>query len=388
MLAVAYQDGQTVTTEAELFDSYIAKRLDLGLRKQDRRRARKKEIEVKWAYAQIEDEPETEITKRYLIWLARQLKKNNIPNNFWIEQMQPSWLETTAQKWQYRLIVGLVIGLMGGLMSSLVFVFIAALIISKSVPGIMTAPPALHVVGLILGVHVGLRIGLISGLIFGLVAGLENNINPTETLKISFSNFTRKRFKDSLMGGLMDGLMGGLIFAFSLHFLSLIDLQPALQLGLISGLQFGLINGVISGLKEPFITREVPNQGIIASAKNTLLISLLSYLAVVILFFLFLSLIEFNWQSSLLMGLVLGIPSALLAGPMSGGGLAVLQHVILRFLLHRQGHIPHNYAQFLRYTTERRLTQQIGGRFRFIHRELLDHFADMEEGRQRSSAGR
>jgi hypothetical protein len=28
--------------------------------------------------------------------------------------------------------------------------------------------------------------------------------------------------------------------------------------------------------------------------------------------------------------------------------------------------------------TERRLTQQIGGRFRFIHRELLDHFAAME----------
>ena len=29
--------------------------------------------------------------------------------------------------------------------------------------------------------------------------------------------------------------------------------------------------------------------------------------------------------------------------------------------------------------TERRLTQQVGGSFRFIHRELLDHFAAMHD---------
>ena len=70
----------------------------------------------------------------------------------------------------------------------------------------------------------------------------------------------------------------------------------------------------------------------------------------------------------------LGLPS----------GDPAIKHVVLRFLLHRQGHIPHNYAQFLKYTTERRLTQQIGGRFRFIHRELLDHFAAIDTDASRA----
>jgi hypothetical protein len=42
--------------------------------------------------------------------------------------------------------------------------------------------------------------------------------------------------------------------------------------------------------------------------------------------------------------------------------------------------LPRNLAQFLTYCHERRLLQQIGGRYRFIHRELLDHFAGKAEG--------
>ncbi len=120
----------------------------------------------------------------------------------------------------------------------------------------------------------------------------------------------------------------------------------------------------------------MPNQGIIASAKNVPLIALLSYPACVSLLFLpsYLTGREANFQSSLISGALL----ALFCGIALGGGLAVIQHSILRLLLYRKGHIPRNYAQFLKYTTERRLTQQIGGRFRFIHRELLDHFADMK----------
>ena len=36
--------------------------------------------------------------------------------------------------------------------------------------------------------------------------------------------------------------------------------------------------------------------------------------------------------------------------------------------------IPWNYAQFLDYCVERRLVQRVGGRYRFLHRELLEHF--------------
>ncbi len=243
ILAIAYQPGKTVSSKSALLDAYITHRLSLKVRKSDRRLARKKEIAITWAYKTVQTEPAIEITQQYLGWLARSLNEKSIPNVFLIEQMQPSWLETNAQKWQYRLIYGLIVGL-------------------------------------------------------------------------------------------------------------------------------------IYGLKEDFQTRETPNQGIIASAKNVLFVTGVSYPAAVLLYFLPRYVIQEDvvLQDYLLSGLF----ASLFIGFYFGGGVAVLQHCILRFLLHRQGHIPRNYAQFLKYTTERRLTQQIGGRFRFIHRELLDHFAAMK----------
>jgi hypothetical protein len=60
------------------------------------------------------------------------------------------------------------------------------------------------------------------------------------------------------------------------------------------------------------------------------------------------------------------------------GGIANIQHFSLRIILTTHHKIPWNLARFLTYCHERRLLQQIGGRYRFIHRELLDHFAGME----------
>jgi hypothetical protein len=40
--------------------------------------------------------------------------------------------------------------------------------------------------------------------------------------------------------------------------------------------------------------------------------------------------------------------------------------------------MPAHPARCLTYCHDRRLRPHIGGRYRFIHRELLDHFAEME----------
>ena len=40
--------------------------------------------------------------------------------------------------------------------------------------------------------------------------------------------------------------------------------------------------------------------------------------------------------------------------------------------------IPWNYERFLSYAADRKLLQQTGGTYRFIHRSLLEHFAGME----------
>ncbi|MBD2303222.1 NACHT domain-containing NTPase [Nostoc sp. FACHB-190] len=60
------------------------------------------------------------------------------------------------------------------------------------------------------------------------------------------------------------------------------------------------------------------------------------------------------------------------------GGIACLQHFTLRLILYHNGYIPWNYARFLNYCTERLFLQRVGGRYRFIHKLLQDHFSQME----------
>jgi hypothetical protein len=72
-------------------------------------------------------------------------------------------------------------------------------------------------------------------------------------------------------------------------------------------------------------------------------------------------------------GIAVGVVIAL-----RNGGLACLQHVLVRFLLWRACSIPWNYHRFLDYAAERILLRKVGGGYIFIHRLLLDHFANLE----------
>jgi hypothetical protein len=60
------------------------------------------------------------------------------------------------------------------------------------------------------------------------------------------------------------------------------------------------------------------------------------------------------------------------------GGYAVIQHVQLRYLLRRDNSIPTNMAQFLDYVASMVLMRKVGGGYIFIHRYLLEYFADLE----------
>jgi hypothetical protein len=61
------------------------------------------------------------------------------------------------------------------------------------------------------------------------------------------------------------------------------------------------------------------------------------------------------------------------------GGLDVIQHYVLRLFLVFQSGMPPNYARFLDYAVDRIFLQKVGGGYRFIHRLLLEHFAEMDE---------
>jgi len=165
-----------------------------------------------------------------------------------------------------------------------------------------------------------------------------------------------------LIGGLTVGILMGIIF------------------GIIVGIIMGIIGGLILGLiGDEIRVRNKPNQGIIESAKNVAILSLVE-LPFTVLLMVSPKLINFKelaWSSSLISGL----GGALFLGIFIGGGMAVIKHYTLRFLLWCSGATPFNYVDFLSYAAERRLIQQVGGRYRFIHDLLREHFAGVQPWR-------
>jgi eukaryotic-like serine/threonine-protein kinase len=80
-------------------------------------------------------------------------------------------------------------------------------------------------------------------------------------------------------------------------------------------------------------------------------------------------------SSIIFFGLLLGLPTGLLCG-----GLACVQHFALRLVLHSNDYAPWNYARFLDWVTDRLFLQKVGGGYIFVHRLLMEHFAQMEIG--------
>jgi hypothetical protein len=55
-----------------------------------------------------------------------------------------------------------------------------------------------------------------------------------------------------------------------------------------------------------------------------------------------------------------------------------MKHFILRFFLALRGDLPWNLVPFLDEAAERLLLRKVGGSYIFVHRMLLDYFADLE----------
>ena len=61
----------------------------------------------------------------------------------------------------------------------------------------------------------------------------------------------------------------------------------------------------------------------------------------------------------------------------------VLNHTLLRFILWRKGLAPRRYDQFLQMVVDRRLMRRLGGSVLFVHRYILEYFADQWEQKYR-----
>lgn len=367
---------------------------------------------------------------RWLAFLARGMKKHD-QTIFLIEKVQPSWLTAQGQSRLYifasRLLWGFLSGLVSGLGIWLTGTSYAGLVaglllglsmgvlmglidisrmngkfprpaqgpnslLRQIVWGIVLAGliPAL-LAGLSGVLQVGMMTGLINALlgwlIFGVIGGSiwvlrsearghESEIKTVETVRFLRSAFP-KGFRDGLIVGFIIGIVVAVIglLAINSNLEGVVRfhnvLTTVLPGGVISGLILGLFAGLVScvqpGIRE---MKTTPNQGIQLSLRSAALIGGSSGLVLgAIAGFLG------DWTAGLVYGVLGGLSIALWYG-----GLDVIQHYIVRFLLWRSGSLPWRLATFLDYAAEElHFLQKMGGGYIFVHRYLLEHFAAMGE---------
>ncbi|MEM7030538.1 MAG: hypothetical protein AAF629_13290, partial [Chloroflexota bacterium] len=303
-----------------------------------------------------------------------------------IEILHLSWLKAIKK--------GLIFGLITGLSAWLIFGSIFGLIIwwSEDVRVVLSQNMSVEQVeglsagvseqlsqelnfGLTLGLFYGLILGLIFGPGIGLLVTIFNGLDPQiiESKNRPNQGIHLSR-KNAIRGGIIVGIIVGVI----------VGIIVGLSNGLVAGLYFALseqneFNEFFeqSGFNETI--HEVilkPNDGLGEGEIGRLI----------------------DWMGSglnksqisgltigLYSGLTTGLSIALTVGVYGAlwyGGLDVIRHYTLRLLLILQGHTPRNYAHFLDHATDLIFLQKVGGGYRFIHRLVLEHFADMDESHQ------
>ncbi|HEX6484705.1 MAG TPA: helix-turn-helix domain-containing protein [Ktedonobacteraceae bacterium] len=281
-------------------------------------------------------------------------------------------------RWQNRMkhvgirngiLVGLIVGLSGGLTSGLGYGLGA---------------------GLLNGLISGLSAGLFSGLLSMLLIGKPIGITLTDELVWSWRSLGRSLFTKRHISTTSRVMVSTLLIVALASVLSTglrYVLQDGLAAGLSAGLSCWLLLGLFQGVSRETIEdqyRVVPNQGIRHSARNSLILGLISTgiagLATGLAYGLAYGLIDglsTGLAYGLSVGLIIGLSAGLLAGLLYGG-LACLRHGVMRHLLWRAGSIPRNYPRFLDDAAERILLRKVGGGYIFVHRLLLEYFASLD----------
>lgn len=235
------------------------------------------------------------------------------------------------------------------------------------------------------GLFVGLWFGLSAGIIIGLRANhsvMTEDIQTVESLRWSVV----KASKGGTFG-IMSGLVLGLIYGTSIVFTGKVtpfaepiynsNLNITLTLSMIGALFGGLIGAVFGGLQGSFITtKTIPNQGIRLSLLNSIIFGLLGLVIGAIIVGFTGLLLKANSRELMafsLYGTFFGLLAILWYG-----GFNVVKHYTLRLIIWRTNTLPWNYAAFLDYAAERIFLRKVGGGYIFVHRLLLEYFAELE----------
>ena len=248
---------------------------------------------------------------------------------------------------------------------------------------------------------IGTAFGILGGAGFVLVdslLGLEvTAIRPVEVFTWTWAGMARKLLQYlffALLGSLVIGVLVGLGLSLSNLFVNKsADLLHIVEVNMIAGLQFallgvaplfliisGLIGALTGGLSGERLDEHnltVPNQGIRRSAFHSLLVGLVGALIGALVGGGLGYKVTGNWSGVLAYALIIGALIGFI-NALRGGGIACIQHFLLRFLLWDAAVIPWQYARFLDHATERILLRKVGGGYIFTHRLLLEYLATLE----------
>jgi hypothetical protein len=332
----------------------------------------------------------------WLKMLAASMVKQN-ESIFYIDGLQPSWLPANKYR-QYKLI------------STLFFGFIYSVIFSS-----LFAPGGLRgllIGGLAYALETGmLPYGLVGGVIgflFGVLSGVRSNgllhpyvarIGPFAE-ELSWTLPSYRQLWRVTGSGLLFGLVGSLIGVL------LFSVLGSPVGGLVGGVLFGLFASLFTGLfavlqasvrSNELPQRARPNQGIYYARKNAigtfLIITLVCILIGLVVGITVGALIAvliggftrwlFNgFVGGLLLGIPLGLFSGFLGGVLKYGGESIVQHYTLRYLLSRAKILPYPFRDsdlvaYLDAMKERIFLRRVGGGWIFVHRSLMEHFAQL-----------
>lgn len=295
-------------------------------------------------------------TLHSLGWLARKMSLHNTIT-YQIESMQPSWLENKYQKYIYSFLSRITFGLISG-------VALGAVCWVGSETGSIG-----EAITKLIGRSILSMIGLIIGLIGGVYAAEVNEIIMVDNLKWSWKNARNGFIIIALFGGLIIGLLFGLF--------------AGLFAGLLNGLLGGLIVGLAFGLAFGWIGEQIeettwPGQRLRRTFFNTIFI--------VAIIGLFVGLMPGmsgglkTWLAvSLIYRLIVGLPVGLLGGLLFySGGISLIEHYILRYVLIWNKFLPKQPLRFLEYAVDLIFLRRVGGSYIFVHRLLMEHFAQMD----------
>ncbi|NJL57068.1 hypothetical protein HC928_19415 [bacterium] len=200
-----------------------------------------------------------------------------------------------------------------------------------------------------------------------------DTIHVVERLQFSIQHV---RWGGALLGGLAIG--GFAIFSLApFVFPGRLPLAAAVGF-MISSSAVGLTTGLTSANINANMR---VNQGIYNSARNALMVGLGNAIGVFMVF----ATVNLILNESAALGVYLGLYSAVFFFVLIAfvvGFAPVIQHLVLRVLMHRQWNVPWNYAAFLEHAARMALLKRVGGGYIFIHRYLLEYFAALRSEKE------